>query len=163
MAFRLEEKKYTQTLDHVRFSDASPNLPTRSTGGAPQMSVFVPGCKTRGCRSTSQRANTPRTSPAAAPPSRAGVEALLVVAGVVWTVGGDWETMPFDELGEDGVAIEAGAVACAFSSPRRALRRAFASSSTSSNVSCFTARMEYHQTPTANEPTRRPVRAFRTR
>lgn len=163
MAFGLEEKKYTQTLDHVRFSDASPNLPTRSTGGAPQMSVFVPRCKTRGCHSTSQRANTPRTSPAAATPSRAGVEAMVVVAGVVWTVGGDWETMPFDELGEDGVAIEAGAVACAFSSPRRALRRAFASSSTSSNVSCFTARMEYHQTPTANEPTRRPVRAFRTR
>lgn len=158
MAFGLEEKKYTQTLDHVRFSDASPNLPTRSTGGASQMSVFVPGCKTRGCRSTSQRANTPRTSPTAATPSRAGVEALVVVASVVWIVGGGWETTPYDELGE-----EVGAVACAFSSPRRALRRAFASSSTSSNVSCFTARMEYHQTPTANEPTRRPVRAFRTR
>lgn len=40
---------------------------------------------------------------------------------------------------------------------------ALASSSTSSNESCFTALIEYAQTPTANEPTMSPVNALRSR
>ncbi len=128
---------------------ASDNFPTLSTGGAPQTNVPEAGSNIRGMRCSSRRGRTPRCLGAVA----------VAVGG---NAGGD--TAPASIV--SAVSFDASAAPRPSAVPSSDLCRpdpamsARASSSTSSNLSCFTAPMEYAHTPTAKPASTTPVMAL---
>lgn len=145
------------TLCDDEEDEVSRIFPTLSTGGAPHTKVLRCGSRSHGNR-WSRCCNKPlvdsflSTTPASPPNLTRSF--VLSSANPCVVVEAEANPTVIDPV------VPAAPVLLA---PTPASLRALASSSISSNTSCFTALIEYAHMPTANAPRVRPRRVFLTR